>query len=119
MDNIGFKILAISDEDLTLYSSWASIFSLLISIISLLYVRSIRANIVKFRRKQRLRQLIEEINGIPIDAIPLSTASISKLDSLKKNVPAGLFARFSARGRSAMDIHKHIADKDLSALKSD
>jgi len=52
MDNIGFKILAISDEDLTLYSSWASIFSLLISIISLLYVRSIRANIVKFRRKQ-------------------------------------------------------------------
>jgi hypothetical protein len=111
------EILAISEKDLTFYSSWASILSLLISIVSLWFVRSIRANIVKFRRKQRMRQLISDIDTIDVDAVPLSPASKTKLDSLKRNVPAGIFARFTERGRIAMEIHKYIAAGDLAALK--
>jgi hypothetical protein len=107
----------ISNEDLSFYSSWASIISLFISIVSLTYVRSIKANIVKFRRRQRLRQLIEEVNRIYDDAIPLSEGSKTKLASLKRNVPVGLFARFGERGRIAIEIHRHISDENLAALK--
>lgn len=110
-------VLQISDQDLTFYSSWASIISLLISIVSLLLIRSIRANIAKFKRKNRVYQLIKEIDKIPDDAIPLSKASKRKLDSLKRNIPVSFLSRFTKRGQIAIAIHKHITEEDLSGLR--
>ena len=110
-------VLQISDQDLTFYSSWASIISLFISIVSLWFVRSIRANIIKFRRKQRVSKIIQEINTIPDDAIPLSKASKRKLDSLKRNIPVSFLSRFTKRGQIAIAIHKHITEEDLSGLR--
>jgi hypothetical protein len=81
------------------------------------FVRSIRANIIKFRRKQRVHQIIHEIHTIPDDAIPLSKASKTKLDSLKRNIPVGFLSRFTKRGQIAIAIHKHITEEDLSGLR--
>lgn len=106
-----------TDAQLAFYSSWASIISFFISIASLILVGSIKANIVRFRRRQRLQQLIDEINRIPDDAIPLSKASKSKLAALRRNIPAGFFSNFSNRGRMALEIHKHISAEDIAALK--
>lgn len=110
-------VLQISDQDLTFYSSWASIISLFISIVSLWFVRSIRANIIKFRRKQRVSKIIQEINTIPDDAIPLSEASKRKLDSLKRNIPVSCFSKFTERGKTAIAIHQYITKEDLAGLK--
>lgn len=110
-------VLHFSDQDLTFYSSWASIISLFISIVSLWFVRSIRANIIKFRRKQRVHQIIQEIHTIYDDAKPLSKASKIKLDSLKRNIPVSCFSKFTERGKSAIAIHKYITEEDLTGLK--
>lgn len=106
-----------SDAYLTLYSSWASIISLFISVISLIYVRSIKANIVKFRRKQRLHALIDDVRRIPDDATPLSSASKTKISSLKRNIPVSLFSKLSARGRHAIEIHRHADAEQIADLK--
>lgn len=106
-----------SETDLTHYSSWASIISLFITIASLWYVRSIRANIVKFRRKQRLHSLIDDVFRIPDDAIPLSSASITKINSLLRNIPINIFSRFSKRGRLAEEIHKNTDPINIADLK--
>jgi hypothetical protein len=107
----------LSDSNLAFFSGWASIVSLGVSLISLALVRSIRANIIRFRRKQRVRQLLDDVGRIPEDAIPLSPTSRSKLVALKRNIPAGFFARFSERGRAARELHKHIDQEDLVAVK--
>lgn len=106
-----------SESDLTYYSSWASIISLFVSVLSLLYVRSINANIVKFRRKQRLHTLIDEVLRIPDDATPLSSASRTKITSLKRNISVSPLSRFTARGRHAMEIHKHAEAGRIPDLK--
>lgn len=64
-----------NEAQLTFYSSWASIAGLVVSLVSLVYVRSIKTNIVRFRRKQRIRQLTDDILRIQHDAMPLSFAS--------------------------------------------
>jgi len=43
----------VSDAQLALYSAWASISGLVVSLGSLVYVRSIRANIVKIQEKAK------------------------------------------------------------------
>lgn len=91
-----------------LVSSWDSILSLVIAVGSLFYVRSIKTNIINFRRKQRLRQLVEDVLRIPDDAVPLSDASRSKLEALKRNTPLGVFVRFTARGRAIKFMHGKI-----------
>ena len=48
-----------SPDQLAFYSGWASIIGLAVSLASLAYVRSIKANIIRYQRKQRLRFLIE------------------------------------------------------------
>jgi len=106
-----------SAEGLSFYSGWASIISLLISIVSFLYIRSIKANIVKFRRKQRLRSLIDDVLRIPDDATPLSNASKTKITSLKRNIPANFFSCFTERGRHAVEIHKHADSENIADLK--
>lgn len=106
-----------STTSLSLYSGWASIISLFISIISFLYISSIKANIVKFRRKQRLRKLIEDVLRIPDDATPLSNASKTKITSLKRNIPTNFFSSYTKRGRHAVDIHKHANSENIADLK--
>lgn len=106
-----------SDTNLTLYSSWASIVSFFIAVISLLYVRSIKANIVMFRRKQRLRTLIDDVLRIPDDATPLSSASKTKITSLKRNIPVNIFSSFTERGCHAKEIHKHADAGKIADLK--
>ena len=50
-----------TEAQLSYYASWTSIISLFMSAFSLLYLRNIKHNIVKFRRKQRLRELLEDV----------------------------------------------------------
>ncbi|MCB1826638.1 MAG: hypothetical protein KDJ54_19470 [Candidatus Competibacteraceae bacterium] len=106
-----------TDAQLTYWSSWASIISFFVSVASLLFVRSIRANIIRFRRKQRIKQLLDEVQRIHDDAIPLGKASKTKLAALQRNIPAGLFACFTERGRAARALHNHIKAEDLAAVK--
>lgn len=106
-----------TDVQLTFYSSWASIVSLVVSIISLVYVRSISTNIIKFRRKQRVRQLIDDIRRIPNDATPLSSASQTKLAALKRNLPTYLWSRYTSRGKATLEVHKQIDTGEIVALK--
>lgn len=93
-----------SEAQLALYSGWASIIGLLVSLISLAYVRSIKANIVKFRRKQRVRQLTDDILRIQDDAAPLSPGSRSTLAALKRNLPIHPWSRLTAKGRAVKDM---------------
>jgi len=106
-----------TETELTHYASWASIVSLAISIVSLLYVRSIKANIVRFRRRQRIRQIVEEVQRIPDDAVPLAPASKSKIASLKRNVPNHLFLHFTAKGRAALELQAKLGTEDLLEIK--
>lgn len=102
---------------LSLYSSWASIIGLAVSLVSLVYVRSIRANIIKFRRKQRIRRLIDEILQIRIGARPIASASLIKLQALKRNLPIHFWSRYTPQGRARMEIHRFIDALDLAALR--
>ncbi|WP_296000968.1 hypothetical protein [Rugamonas sp.] len=106
-----------SDAQLMLYSSWASIIGLAVSLVSLIYVRSIRANIVKFRRKQRIRQLTDEILRFLNNKGPLSSISLVKLEALKRNLPIHAWNRFSAKGRIKLAIHRFIDARDVAALR--
>jgi hypothetical protein len=107
----------VTDVQLTFYSSWASIVGLVVSLISLLYVRSIKTNIVKFRRRQRVRQLTDEILRIQDDAMPLSSASRTKLLALRRNLPAYAWSRFTSKGKAILEVHAHIDSEDILALK--
>lgn len=104
-------------EQLNFYSSWASIISLGVSSVSLVYVRSIKRNIVKFRRKLRVRQLFHDILRIRGDAKPLSAESSAQLLALKRNIPVSAWSRFSQQGRAKIAMHKHIDGQDIVALK--
>lgn len=106
-----------TDAQLSYLSSWASLIGLVVSIASLLYVRSIKKNIIKFRRKQRIRSLIEDVQRIPADATPLATASRHKLSALKRNLPTYFWSKYTSRGKAALEVHKHIDAEDLAAIK--
>lgn len=106
-----------NEAQLTFYSSWASIAGLVVSVVSLMYVRSIKTNIVRFRRKQRIRQLTDDILRIQDDAMPLSSASRSKVLALKRNIPTYVWSRFTSKGKAIIEVHKHIDAGDIVALK--
>ncbi|EZH81724.1 MULTISPECIES: hypothetical protein [Aeromonas] len=106
-----------TDAQLTMYSSWASLIGLGVSVVSLLYVRSIKKNIIKFRRKQRIRNLIEDVARIPEDATPLTSASRHKLAALKRNLPTYFWSPYTSRGKVTLEVHKHIDAGDLAAVK--
>lgn len=97
--------------------SWASIISLIISILTILLVGSLRAKVIEIRRKARVRQLVSDIQTIPDDATPLSSASLSKLQSLARNLPKGWLFLFSKKSKAAWDTQKAIKDKNLSSTK--
>jgi hypothetical protein len=106
-----------TDTDLAFYSGWASLAGLGISLISLYYVQSIKRNIIKFRRKQRIRDLIGDVLRIPNDAIPLAPASMHKLNAVKRNLPTHFWSSVTAKGRATLEVHKQIDSGDLDAIK--
>jgi hypothetical protein len=106
-----------TDAQLATYSSWASLLGLGVSVISLLYVRSIKKNIIKFRRTQRIRTLIDDVSRIPEDATPLASASLQKLAALKRNLPTYFWSKYTAKGKVTLEVHKHIDASDLAAVK--
>lgn len=106
----------VSDTVLSRWGSWASLIGLVVSVISLLYVRSIKKNIIKFRRRQRLSQLVAAIQQIPADAIPLAAASIQKLEALKRNLPAPLHT-FTGRTKVIVEVRRQVDARNLHALK--
>ncbi len=106
-----------SCDNLTLYSSWASIISLIISVISLFLISGVKRSIQKYRRNQRIRALIDGIKTVPRDAEPLTGATRAKLNSLKNFVPARLVIwRFSEQGRAAKRLHDHIDSGKLDEI---
>src|SRR5471030_2464147 len=113
----GYSECGMTDAQLVLYSSWASIIGLAVSLVSLVYVRSIRANIVKFRRKQRIRQLTDDILQIRIGARPIASSSLVKLQALKRNIPIHFWSRYTPQWRARLDIHRFIDAMDLAALR--
>lgn len=93
-----------SCDTLTIISSWASIISLVVSVISVILVGNIRSNIIKFRRKKRLRDLVEDVLRIPSDGVPLSSASKKKIESLGRNLNVGIFECLSEKSKLATQI---------------
>lgn len=85
--------------------------------VSLFFIGSIKRNIVNFRRKNRLRQLFEDINTIPDDAKPLSQASKSKFKSLESNLPRKPLIFHNQRSKSADNIRAAIASEDIPSIK--
>jgi len=75
-----------NNNDINLLASYASITSLIISLMSLFYAGSIKSNIIKVRRKTRLYELLNSVYRIQSDAIPLSDTSVNHIRSLKENI---------------------------------
>jgi hypothetical protein len=108
---------AMTDAQLAFYSGWASIIGFFVSVISLLYLRRIKTNIVRFRRKQRIRQLMEEVFQIPPDARPITTSSRTKLLALKRNIPTFVWSRMTRKGRATLEVHRSIDAGDIASLQ--
>lgn len=106
-----------TDAQLAFYSAWASILGFIISLITLAYVRSVKTNIVNFRRKQRIRSLINDILRLTDDARPLSSDSQAKLAALRRNISVHAWSRFTLHGRAKLEVHKHIDAGDVRSLK--
>lgn len=104
--------------DIENIANWSSIMSFGMSFISLYLIGSVRKNVIVFRRKGRLRQILNEIKSIPNDAIPLSSASKSKLTSLSRNLPSGYFPFWwTLQNKTIRDIRAAIKDEDIAAIK--
>jgi len=106
-----------TDAQLEHYASWASIISLAISAISLYLVSRIKATIIRFRRTQRIRQVLRGVENIPDDALPLNSASKSKIEALKRNVDNPLWRRLTRRGKAAVAVHRACSGEDIVAIK--
>jgi len=48
---------------------------------------------------------------------PLSPGARSKLAALKRNLPVYAWSRLTAKGRAALEAHRHIDAGDIVALK--
>jgi hypothetical protein len=108
----------ISETQFQNLAGWASIISLGLGLISLYLIGSVRANVIASRRKTRLRQLINEIKTIPDDAVPLSKASKSKFQSLRRNLPNGYLPFYwSAKCKTIRDINSAIEREDIENIK--
>ena len=108
-----------SADLLAFFSGWASIISFFIALISLYLIKSVRASVKSYKRRARIRQIVADVERIPLDAIPLSQNSKSKLISLKRNIPAGIFAVFTQRGRVVRQLHKNIDSENLVGVRDD
>ena len=106
-----------TEISLSTIADWLSIVSFLISLLSIYLIGSIRRNIIANRRKVRLRALFEDIKSIPNDAVPLSTATKSKIQSLGRNLPYGRFPPWSSKNRAVEAIRSSIKSEDIVSIK--
>ena len=49
--------------------------------------------------------------------MPLSSASRTKLQALKRNLPTYVWSRFPSKGKATIEVHKHIDTGDIVSLK--
>ncbi|WP_342117714.1 hypothetical protein [Pseudoduganella sp. OTU4001] len=103
-------------DQLVFISSWASIISLVVAVISLLLVRSIKTNIIRFRRKQRLKELASTISDMG-KGVPASDEFDSIFDSLRRNFPLYRWSNLTKRGRLVIALHQRIDLRDLRGIK--
>lgn len=96
---------------------WVSIVSFVVSLISLYLMGTIRSNVISFRKKARLRQLANEIKTIPDDATPLSKATKSKLNSMKRNLPSGYLTFWTSKSKAVRDLQEAIKSEDMPSIK--
>lgn len=104
-------------EQLNFYGSWASIISLLVSLISLLLIGSVKWNVIRYRRKQRLQRLIHELLEISDDSEFIPETIRYKLNTLGRIIPVFPWSPWTAKGRTAMELRKQIAQENLLAIK--
>lgn len=105
-----------TDELLVFISSWASILSLVVSIASLLLMRSIKTNIIRFRRKQRLKELASTISKPGFREMP-GNEFIRIFDSLRRNFPLYPWSKLTKKGRLVIALHQKIDSRDLSGIQ--
>ena len=94
-----------SPDQLAFYSGWASLIGLAVSLASLAYVRSIKANIIKFRRRLRLQQVCDDVFDICHANQLRHPKWRGKVASLKSNLPIHAWHRFTSRGRAIIAVH--------------
>lgn len=103
-----------NEAQLTYYASWASIISLIIALYSLLYLRSIKNSIVKFRRTRRIRHLVMSALAIsPADHAEFRAALVA----LQRNLPVHWWSRFTSPGRIIIALHERIEAGDMVAAR--
>lgn len=108
----------ISETEFQTLAGWASIISLGLSLISLYLIGSVRANVIASKRRTRLRQLINDIKTIPDDAVPLSKASKSKFQALKRNLPNGYLPFFwSEKCKTIRHVNSAIDRENIEDIK--
>lgn len=104
-----------SPDQLAFYSGWASLIGLAVSVASLAYVRSIKANIIKFQRKQRVRGLLDELEDICSSKVPWQPEDQAKLYALQRNLPRP-WMTLGAKRRLLTDIFCMTAEAGKPAL---
>ncbi|KQV79781.1 hypothetical protein ASD15_17265 [Massilia sp. Root351] len=105
-----------SPDQLAYFSGWASIIGLAVSLASLSYVRSIKANIIKFRRRLRLQQVCDDVLDICHANQLRHPKWRGKVASLKGNLPIHVWHRFTPKGRAIITVHCFLDAGDAPAL---
>jgi hypothetical protein len=102
---------------LNFYGSWASILSLLISLISLVLIQTIRRRIITSRRRRRLQNLISEtLEMIQRDQVSFALNRY-KLTALEHNLPAYAWPPFTARHRALKELKTQLRTGDPLAIE--
>jgi hypothetical protein len=118
MANIMEIISAIRDVKLSEAADWASVVSLFLTVVSLWMIGSVKKNVVAFKGRARIQQLISDIETIPDDAIPLSQASKGKFKSLRVHLPnAWLPVPWAKKCRVVRQILSAMKEERVSDVK--
>jgi hypothetical protein len=104
-------------EQLNFYGAWASIASILVGALTLWQVGSVRRNIINFRRRERTQQLIRDIALLSRQTVLAPAAIRYKLESLRRTVRIYPWSRWTAKGRTAIELHLQITDMNLPAIE--
>lgn len=104
-------------EQLNFFGAWASIISLLVSLVSLCLIGSVKWNVIRYRRKQRLQRLIHELLELSDDSEFVPETIRYKLNTLGRIIPAFPWSHWTAKGRTALELRKQLAQENLLAVK--
>jgi len=104
-------------EQLNFFGAWASIFSLLISLISLVLIQTISQRIIASQRRRRLQYLIAEVLEMIQQDEVSAIQKRYKLTALEHNLPAYTWPPFTARYRALQELKVQLRAGDLLALQ--